>query len=201
MNAPMNAPVNAPGIAREHFREMLRPTPFFPRLDALNMRRDWSGWPGWLSANAFYDPMVEYFTMRNAGDALRPVADDEVPDRGTGRRGLPQPSRDPRRRKQKPGRVAYRLWCDDHGHVLDDGTLFRFSATRFRLCCQERHLPWLLDTARGFDVAVDEETDDGRRPVAAGALLAPVLRRCKHRRGRDAEALRPGGRPPSTAGR
>ncbi|WP_163454888.1 aminomethyl transferase family protein, partial [Escherichia coli] len=44
--------------------------------------------------------------------------------------------------KLKPGKVHYTAWCDDGGHVLDDGTLFRFSTDRFRLCCQERHLPW-----------------------------------------------------------
>jgi aminomethyltransferase len=59
---------------------------------------------------------------------------------------------------------------NDDGHVLDDGTLFRLSQTRFRLCCQERHLPWLLDSALGFDVLIEEETE----AVAGLALQGPT---------------------------
>jgi aminomethyltransferase len=72
--------------------------------------------------------------------------------------------------KLKPGRVHYTAWCDDEGHVLDDGTLFRLSAERFRLCCQERHLPWLLDSAIGFDVEIAEETAE----IAGLALQGPT---------------------------
>ena len=72
--------------------------------------------------------------------------------------------------KLKPGRVHYTAWCDDEGYVLDDGTLFRLEASRFRLCCQERHLPWLLDSAIGYDVSVAEETE----AIAGLALQGPT---------------------------
>ena len=72
--------------------------------------------------------------------------------------------------KLKPGRVHYTAWCDDEGHVLDDGTLFRLSETKFRLCCQERHLPWLLGSGAGFDVTVADETDE----IAGLALQGPT---------------------------
>jgi len=42
------------------------------------------------------------------------------------------------------GGVQYTAWCDDAGQVMDDGTLFRLEPQDYRLCCQERHLPWLL---------------------------------------------------------
>jgi aminomethyltransferase len=75
------------------------------------------------------------------------------------------------------GRVHYTAWCDDDGKVLDDGTLFRLSDWEFRLCCQERHLPWLLDSTPGFEVAVEEVT----HRIAGLALQGPtsfsVLRR------------------------
>ena len=164
---------------REHFRQMLRPTPFFPRLDALNMRRDWGGWPGWLAANAFYDPMVEYFTMRTQATLydLSPMTKYRI--EGPDAEAFLNRLLTRNVAKQRPGRVAYCLWCDDHGHVLDDGTLFRFSATRFRLCCQERHLPWLLDTARGFQVTVEEETEAVAGLALQGPCSAAILRRLK----------------------
>jgi aminomethyltransferase len=68
------------------------------------------------------------------------------------------------------GRVAYCLWCNDAGQLIDDGTLFRLGDNDYRLCSQERHLDWLLASALGFDVNIDEETDD----VAALALQGPT---------------------------
>jgi len=177
MNAPHPVPRHDPGIGREHFREILKPTPFFARLDALNVRRDWAGWPGWMAANSYYDPMVEYFTLRAQATLydLSPMTKYRVegPDAEAFLNRLVTRNV----AKQRPGRVAYCLWCDEHGHVLDDGTLFRFSATRFRLCCQERHLPWLQDTARGFDVVVEEETEAVAGLALQGPCSAAILRR------------------------
>jgi aminomethyltransferase len=72
--------------------------------------------------------------------------------------------------KLQPGSVHYTVWCDGDGRVLDDGTLFRLAPDRFRLCCQERHLPWLLDSAVGFDVSVHEVTKE----IAALSLQGPT---------------------------
>ena len=47
--------------------------------------------------------------------------------------------------------------------------LFRHGETDFLLCCQERHLPWLLDSAIGYDVAVIEVTEE----IAALSLQGP----------------------------
>jgi aminomethyltransferase len=73
-------------------------------------------------------------------------------------------------RKLGVNRVHYTAWCDDHGHVLDDGTLFRLGKDEFRLCSQERHLPWLLDSAEGFNVSIADESTE----IAGLALQGPV---------------------------
>src|SRR3546814_13856426 len=52
------------------------------------------------------------------------------------------------------------LWCDEDGHVIDDGTLFRFGQNDFRLCCQEPQYDWLHDVAWGFDVRIADESED-----------------------------------------
>ncbi len=46
--------------------------------------------------------------------------------------------------KLRPGRVAYTVWCDDRGKVLDDGTLFRLSDSEFHIRLDTTH--WDLDT-------------------------------------------------------
>ena len=68
------------------------------------------------------------------------------------------------------GAVAYVLWCDDHGKVIADGTLFRIGPDEFRLCAQERHLLWLEDSALGFQVELEDVTGN----VAALALQGPT---------------------------
>ena len=73
-------------------------------------------------------------------------------------------------RKLRAGRVAYVVWCNDFGKVLDDGTVFRFSDTEFRLCSQDRHLCWLQDSAIGFDVEIQDITDT----IAALSLQGPT---------------------------
>ena len=38
--------------------------------------------------------------------------------------------------KIRPGRVAYAVWCDDQGQVIDDGTIFHLRDGEYRLCSQ-----------------------------------------------------------------
>ncbi len=72
--------------------------------------------------------------------------------------------------KVKPGRVAYAVWCDDQGQVIDDGTIFHLREGEYRLCCQERHFAWLRAASIGFDVTITHETED----VAALAVQGPT---------------------------
>jgi aminomethyltransferase len=72
--------------------------------------------------------------------------------------------------KLKPDRVAYCVWCNDAGHLIDDGTVFRFGAGEYRICTAERQLDWLLDSAIGFDVEISEVTEE----IASLALQGPT---------------------------
>jgi aminomethyltransferase len=72
--------------------------------------------------------------------------------------------------KLKPDRVAYSIWCNDAGHLIDDGTVFRLGESDYRLCTAARQLDWLLDSAIGFDVEIDEITEQ----IAALAVQGPT---------------------------
>jgi aminomethyltransferase len=78
--------------------------------------------------------------------------------------------------KLSVGGVQYTAWANDAGHMLDDGTLFRLAPDRYRLCCQERHLNWLLDSAFGFDVTIHEETEEIAALSLQGPTSAEILR-------------------------
>ena len=156
--------------ARGHFRTLRLDTPFQPRIDALMKRNDWYDWAGYRAPNSLWDEELEYFAIRSQAALfdISPMVKYRIegPDAEAflNRVTLRDVS------KLKPGRVHYTAWCDDEGHVLDDGTLFRLAENRFRLCCQERHLPWLLDSAIGYDVSVAEETE----AIAGLALQGPT---------------------------
>ncbi|MBI1218804.1 MAG: aminomethyl transferase family protein [Rhodobacteraceae bacterium] len=158
-----------PQPAQGHFRTPLMETPFHPRLAALAETNDWYGWAGMKSLHSVYDEELEYFAIRSTAALfdISPMAKYRV--RGPGSEAMLNRLTLRDVRKLAPGRVHYTAWCDDEGHVLDDGTLFRLAPDDFRLCCQGRHLPWLLDTAEGFDCTVTDETDE----VAGLALQGP----------------------------
>jgi len=162
---------------REHWHVTLKESPFHARLAPLNLRQNWIGWAGYLSANAYYDASIEYFALRNQATLydLSPMIKYEIKGPGAEAFLNRLVTRDVR--KQKPGRVSYSVWCDDAGHVLDDGTIFRFGPEEFRLCCQERHLPWFLDSAQGFDVTLREVTDEIAGLALQGPCSAAILRR------------------------
>ncbi|MGB3538394.1 MAG: aminomethyltransferase family protein [Mesorhizobium sp.] len=156
--------------AQSHFRMMRLGTPFQPRLDALAKTSDWYDWAGYRAPNSLWDEELEYFAIRSQAALfdISPMIKYRIEGPDAEAFCNKVTLRDVS--KLKPGRVQYTAWCDDAGHVLDDGTLFRLSPTRFRLCSQERHLPWLLDSAIGFDVEVEEETE----AVAGLALQGPT---------------------------
>jgi len=165
-----SSPYAARIAARGHFRTLRLDTPFQPRIDALMKRNDWYSWAGYRAPNSLWDEELEYFAIRSQAALfdLSPMVKYRVegPDAEAylNRVTLRDVS------KLRTGRVHYTAWCDDDGHVLDDGTLFRLAADRFRLCCQERHLPWLLDSALGYEVSVTEETE----AMAGLALQGPT---------------------------
>jgi aminomethyltransferase len=156
--------------AQSHFRTLRLATPFQPRLDALAKTNDWYDWAGYRAPNSLWDEELEYFAIRSQAALfdISPMVKYRI--EGADAEALCNKVTLRDVSKLKPGRVQYTAWCDDAGHVLDDGTLFRLSPTRFRLCSQERHLPWLLDSAIGFDVEVEEETE----AVAGLALQGPT---------------------------
>jgi aminomethyltransferase len=78
--------------------------------------------------------------------------------------------------KIKPGRVAYAVWCDTAGQVIDDGTIFHLHDGEYRLCSQERHYSWLQRNTIGFDVSIEHETEKFAALAVQGPTSFSVLR-------------------------
>lgn len=145
-------------------------TPFQPRLQALSTAKSWTNWAGYVSPGMLDTVEFEYFAIRNQTTLfdISPMHKYRI----TGPDALRVVNRLVTRdaAKLRDGRVGYALWCDEEGMVIDDGTLFRFSETDFRLCCQEPMYTWLLDTAWGFNAEITDESDE----IAALSLQGPT---------------------------
>ena len=153
-----------------HYRRPLLPTPFHARARALSQLDSYIPWAGYTTVDVFTTVEQEYFAMRNAASVydLTPMVKYRIAGADALRFLNRLMTRDIAR--LRPGRVAYGVWCNDAGHLIDDGTVFCFGERDYRLCTAERQLDWLLDSAIGFDVEIREVTDE----VAALALQGPT---------------------------
>lgn len=162
--------MNASTQTLDHFRVPLLKTPFHNRARELSQHDSFVAWAGYSTVDVFTTPEQEYFSVRNATGVfdLTPMVKYRVTGAGAGSYLNHLVTRDVS--KLKVNRVMYTVWCNDAGHILDDGTLFRLGEHEYWLCTAERQIDWLLDAAIGFDVAIEEVTEQ----VAALAVQGPT---------------------------
>ncbi|NCF29925.1 MAG: aminomethyl transferase family protein [Gammaproteobacteria bacterium] len=135
-------------------------TPFHPRTSELCTSlfyKDWAGYHTVCSYDTCHER--EYYALRNAAGLIdvSPLYKYEV----YGKDAAAFLSRVMVRnvRNLDLGRCTYLCWCDDHGKVLDDGTVSRLDDTYFRVTAAEPTLSWLLRLSRRFDVTIEDSTD------------------------------------------
>lgn len=149
---------------------MLLTTPFHSRVAVANELNEWDGWAGYTTPLAYTDVELEYFAIRNSTGVfdLTPMTKYRIsgPDAEAYLNRLM--TRDVS--KVRVDRVGYVIWCDDDGHVMDDGTLFHLAENDYRLCSYTRALDWMCWAAMGFDVEIRDETS----AVAALAVQGPT---------------------------
>lgn len=154
----------------EPYETQLLKTPFHSRTSALCKTGQWSAWSGFTTVYVYTSVEQEYFAARNTATLfdMSPMTKYAItgPDAVRYLNRLLTRDMD----KVRPGRVAYAVWCNDAGKVIDDGTVFRLGENDFRLCSQERHLPWLLDSAIGYEVTIEDITCG----IAGLALQGPT---------------------------
>jgi aminomethyltransferase len=68
------------------------------------------------------------------------------------------------------GQVFYTPWCDEHGKVIDDGTVSRLGEQTFRWTAADPSLRWFRQNAEGLKVEIEEISEQ----VAALALQGPT---------------------------
>jgi aminomethyltransferase len=149
---------------------MMLKSPFHSRVAAANEMNAWGNWKGYTTPDAYTDVELEYFAIRSTTGVfdLSPMNKYRIsgPDAQAYLNRLV--TRDIS--KIRVGRVGYTVWCNEAGQVMDDGTVFRLGDNDYRLCAYAKAIDWLLWSAVGFDVVIEDETAE----VAALAVQGPT---------------------------
>lgn len=152
-------------------------TPFYESYKHLIQNDRYEEWAGYTTLASFACSGQEYFAVRNSCGVfdLCPMIKYDISGPDAERFMNRLVTRNIAR--MLPQRVTYTVWCDDNGFVIEDGTVFRFSPTEFRLCCAERQIEWLEDSAIGFDVRVTDVTEEVAGLAVQGPLSCYILKR------------------------
>ena len=162
-------------------RPIIRPVPigtaFHERTFALCESLNYREWSGYYAVSAYETHHEhEYNAIRNAAalidisplfkyrvtgpDATRLV--DRVITRDT--------------RQMRLGQVWYTPWCDEHGKVIDDGTVARLGEQTYRWTAADPSLRWFRQNAAGLRAEIEDVSERVAALALQGPTSAAVLR-------------------------
>jgi aminomethyltransferase len=146
-------------------------SPFHDRTLPLCTSLNYREWAGYYAPSA-YEALHEheYNAIRNGAALIdiSPLFKYLITGRDAARLVNRVITRDAAR--LEGGQVIYTPWCDEHGHVLDDGTVSRLEEERFRWTAAEPNLRWISGRAADLEVTIEDISER----VAALALQGPT---------------------------
>jgi len=130
--------------------------------------REWSGYYAVSAYEAHHDH--EYNAIRNAAAMIdiSPLFKYRLTGKDATRLVDRIVTRD--LKKVSVGSVIYTPWCDEHGKVIDDGTVSRLAENAYRWTAADPCLRWFHQNSLGLDVKIEDISDE----VAALALQGPT---------------------------
>src|SRR6266850_2508158 len=139
----------------------------FALAESLNYR-EWSGYYAVSAYEAHHEH--EYNAIRNASALIdvSPLFKYIVRGRDAAKLVDRVITRDAF--KLAVGQVYYTPWCDEHGKVIDDGTVTRLTEDSYRWTAADPSLRWFTQNAIGLDVTIEDISEQ----VAALALQGPT---------------------------
>ena len=139
----------------------------FALCESLNYR-EWSGYYAVSAYEGHHEH--EYNAIRNASALIdvSPLFKYMISGRDASRFVDRLITRDVS--KMAVGQVYYTPWCDEHGKVIDDGTVTRLEDQKFRWTAADPSFRWFSQNARGIDVHIEDVSEE----IAALALQGPT---------------------------
>ncbi len=136
-------------------------TPFHRRTEALCESGAWRDWSGYTCAlNYEPTPDRDYWAVRNTAALIdvSPLFKYEMVGSDAERVLDRAMTRD--FTKCRVGRVMYTSWCNEDGHLLQDGNVQRLERERFLVSAAEPCLRWFEDCGLGMEVEVRDVSAD-----------------------------------------
>src|ERR1700682_6327711 len=146
-------------------------TPFHERTLPLCESLNYREWSGYYAVSAYETHHEhEYNAIRNAAALIdiSPLFKYRLSGSDATRLVDRVITRD--MRKVSVGQVVYTPWCDEHGMVIDDGTVSRLEEDVYRWTAADPSLRWFTQNAAGLDVQLEDISES----VAALALQGPT---------------------------
>src|SRR5438132_3578559 len=146
-------------------------TPFHERTFALCESLNYREWSGYYTVSAYEtNHDHEYNAIRNAAALIdiSPLFKYRVTGRDATRFVDRIITRDVS--KISVGQVLYTPWCDEHGKIIDDGTVSRLEENVYRWTAADPSLRWFTQNSIGLDVHLEDISES----VAALALQGPT---------------------------
>ena len=149
----------------------------FALCESLNYR-EWSGYYAVSAYEGHHEH--EYNAIRNASALIdvSPLYKYLVTGRDAARFVDRIITRDVA--KMAVGQVFYTPWCDEHGKVIDDGTVSRLGEDRFRWTAADPSLRWFTQNAAGMDVHIEDISEEVAALALQGPTSARLLRAVNH---------------------
>jgi aminomethyltransferase len=149
-------------------------TAFHERTFALCESLSYREWSGYYAVSS-YEPHHEheYNAIRNAAALIdiSPLFKYRISGRDATRLVDRIITRNVQ--KMKVGQVYYTPWCDEHGKVIDDGTVTRLDENTYRWTAADPSLRWFTQNALGMEVDIEDISEQ----TAALALQGPTAGR------------------------
>jgi aminomethyltransferase len=145
----------------------------FALCESLNYR-EWSGYYAVSAYEGHHEH--EYNAIRNASALIdvSPLFKYLVTGRDAARFVDRIITRDVA--KMSVGQVFYTPWCDEHGKVIDDGTVSRLEDQKFRWTAADPSFRWFTQNAAGMDVHIDDVSEEYAALALQGPTSARLLR-------------------------
>ena len=154
-------------------KTQLKLSPFFERTSKLNESQEWRRWAGFLAATSYeLTHESEYFAIRTKAALLDISPLKKYIIEGPDAQILLDRLVTRNIAICKVNQVMYTPWCDEHGKVIDDGTVQRLSENKFRITSAEPNFEWIESNSTGMDVIIKDDSYS----TAALALQGPNSR-------------------------
>jgi aminomethyltransferase len=149
---------------------------FYPRQREMNSTQAWNDWSGYFAAAVYADfHDIEYNAIREAAGVIDVSPLYKYVIRGPDARALLDRVMTRDISKLRVDQVAYTVWCDEEGKVVDDGTVTRLAPERYRVTAADPCFRWFALNATALDVEIEDVSETLAGLALQGKLSREVL--------------------------